>query len=247
MGKDRQVMIETIDLHKYFKDQHVLKGISVKIFKGEVVAIIGPSGAGKSTFLRCINRLEEPSSGKVFIEGVDITRPGVDLNKIRSEIGFVFQSYNLFPHLTAIENIKLAPVNVRKISEKEAERRGLELLKKVGLEDKARAYPDQLSGGQQQRVAIARALAMQPHMIFFDEPTSALDPEMIREVLDVMQNLASEGMTMLVVSHELGFIREAASRVLVLADGCIIEEGHPRELFKNPQHPRTKDFLSKIL
>ncbi|MGB9553103.1 MAG: amino acid ABC transporter ATP-binding protein [bacterium] len=240
-------MIETIDLHKYFKDQHVLKGISVKISKGEVVAIIGPSGAGKSTFLRCLNRLEEPSSGKIYIEGVDITSPSVDMNKIRSEIGFVFQSYNLFPHLTAIENIKLAPVHVRKIPEKEAEQRGLELLKKVGLEDKAYAYPDQLSGGQQQRVAIARALAMQPHMIFFDEPTSALDPEMIREVLDVMQNLASEGMTMLVVSHELGFIREAATRVLVLADGCIIEEGSPRELFNNPQHPRTKEFLSKIL
>ena len=247
MGKERQVMIETIDLHKYFKDQHVLKGISVKISKGEVVAIIGPSGAGKSTFLRCLNRLEEPSSGKIYIEGVDITSPSVDMNKIRSEIGFVFQSYNLFPHLTAIENIKLAPVHVRKIPEKEAEQRGLELLKKVGLEDKAYAYPDQLSGGQQQRVAIARALAMQPHMIFFDEPTSALDPEMIREVLDVMQNLASEGMTMLVVSHELGFIREAATRVLVLADGCIIEEGSPRELFNNPQHPRTKEFLSKIL
>ena len=247
MGEERQVMIETIDLHKYFKDQHVLKGISVKIYKGEVVAIIGPSGAGKSTFLRCINRLEEPSSGKIYIEGVDITSPRVDMNKIRSEIGFVFQSYNLFPHLTAIENIKLAPVHVRKIPEKEAEQKGLELLKKVGLEDKAHAYPDQLSGGQQQRVAIARALAMQPHMIFFDEPTSALDPEMIREVLDVMQNLAAEVMTMLVVSHELGFIREAATRVLVLADGCVIEEGSPRQLFNNPQHPRTKEFLSKIL
>jgi polar amino acid transport system ATP-binding protein len=247
MGEERQVMIETIDLHKYFKDQHVLKGISVKIYKGEVVAIIGPSGAGKSTFLRCINRLEEPSSGKIYIEGVDITSPRVDMNKIRSRIGFVFQSYNLFPHLTAIENIKLAPVHVRKIPEKEAEQKGLELLKKVGLEDKAHAYPDQLSGGQQQRVAIARALAMQPHMIFFDEPTSALDPEMIREVLDVMQNLAAEGMTMIVVSHELGFIREAATRVLVLADGCVIEEGSPRQLFNNPQHPRTKEFLSKIL
>jgi len=247
MGEERQVMIETIDLHKYFKDQHVLKGISVKIYKGEVVAIIGPSGAGKSTFLRCINRLEEPSSGKIYIEGVDITSPRVDMNKIRSRIGFVFQSYNLFPHLTAIENIKLAPVHVRKIPEKEAEQKGLELLKKVGLEDKAHAYPDQLSGGQQQRVAIARALAMQPHMIFFDEPTSALDPEMIREVLDVMQNLAAEGMTMIVVSHELGFIREAATRVLVLADGCVIEEGPPRQLFNNPQHPRTKEFLSKIL
>jgi len=247
MGEERQVMIETVDLHKYFKDHHVLKGINAKVFKGEVVAIIGPSGAGKSTFLRCINRLEEPSSGKILIEGVDITSPRVDINKIRSEIGFVFQSYNLFPHLTAIENIKLAPVHVRKIPEKEAEQRGLELLKKVGLEEKAHAYPDQLSGGQQQRVAIARALAMQPHMVFFDEPTSALDPEMIREVLDVMQNLAAEGMTMIVVSHELGFIRAAASRVLVLADGCIIEEGTPNELFNSPKHPRTKEFLSKIL
>jgi polar amino acid transport system ATP-binding protein len=247
MGEERQIMIETVDLHKYFKDQHVLKGISVKVYKREVAAIIGPSGAGKSTFLRCINRLEEPSSGKIYIEGVDITSSRVDINKIRSEIGIVFQSYNLFPHLTAMENIKLAPVHVRKIPEKEAEQRGWELLRKVGLEDKAHAYPDQLSGGQQQRVAIARALAMQPHMVFFDEPTSALDPEMIREVLEVMQNLASEGMTMLVVSHELGFIREAATRVLVLADGCIIEEGTPRELFNNPKHSRTKEFLSKIL
>jgi polar amino acid transport system ATP-binding protein len=247
MGEDRALMIEVINLHKYFKDHHVLKGLNQKVYKSEVVAMIGPSGAGKSTFLRCLNRLEEPSLGKILIEGTDITATRTDINKVRTEIGMVFQSFNLFPHLTALQNIKLAPINVRRMSEKDAEERGRQLLKKVGLQEKANAYPDQLSGGQQQRVAIARALAMQPHMIFFDEPTSALDPEMIREVLDVMDNLAKEGMTMLVVSHEIGFIREAATRILVLADGCIIEEGTPNEVLKHPQHSRTQDFLSKIV
>jgi polar amino acid transport system ATP-binding protein len=247
--KDNQaeVMIEVIDLHKYFKDLHVLQGVSTTITRGEVVSIIGPSGGGKSTFLRCMNRLEEPSSGHVIIEGVDITSPYVDINKVRTEIGMVFQSFNLFPHLSAIENIKLAPMHVRGVSDREAEARGLELLDKVGLSDKAQSYPDQLSGGQQQRVAIARALAMQPQIMFFDEPTSALDPEMIGEVLDVMHTMVQEGMTMVIVSHEMGFIREASDRVLLLADGVIVEEGTPDQLFNRPEHPRTQDFLGKIL
>jgi polar amino acid transport system ATP-binding protein len=242
-----EVMIEVIDLHKYFKDLHVLKGISTKITRGEVVAVMGPSGGGKSTFLRCMNRLEEPSSGHIIVEGIDITSPYVDINKVRTEIGMVFQLFNLFPHLTALENVKLAPMNVRKVSGKEATERGMALLEKVGLVDKANSYPDQLSGGQQQRVAIARALAMQPQIMFFDEPTSALDPEMIGEVLDVMRTMAEEGMTMVVVSHEMGFIREAADRILLLADGMIVEEGTPEQIFKNPTQQRTKEFLSKIL
>jgi len=241
------VMIEVIDLHKHFKDLHVLKGVSTRVTRSEVVAVMGPSGGGKSTFLRCLNRLEEPSSGHIFIEGVDIMAPYIDINKVRTEIGMVFQSFNLFPHLTAIDNVKLAPMHVRRISEKEAAERGRALLAKVGLSDKADSYPEQLSGGQQQRVAIARALAMQPQIMFFDEPTSALDPEMIGEVLDVMRTMASEGMTMMVVSHEMGFIKEAADRVLFLADGLIVEEGTPDKIFNESRHPRTQDFLSKIL
>lgn len=241
------VMIETVDLQKYFKDLHVLKGINTKVRRSEVVAIMGPSGSGKSTFLRCLNRMEEPTSGHIYVEGIDIMAPYIDINKVRTEIGMVFQSFNLFPHLNAIENIKLAPMHVRKISDREATERGMQLLEKVGLVDKALAYPEQLSGGQQQRVAIARALAMQPQIMFFDEPTSALDPEMIGEVLDVMRNMAKEGMTMIVVSHEMGFIREAADRILFMADGLIVEEGTPEEIFKNAQHARTLDFLSKIL
>jgi ABC-type polar amino acid transport system ATPase subunit len=241
------VMIEVVDLHKYFKDLHVLKGVSTKVIRSEVVAIMGPSGGGKSTFLRCLNRLEEPSSGHILIEGVDIMAPYIDINKVRTEIGMVFQSFNLFPHLTAIENVQLAPMHVRRISEKEAAERGRALLDKVGLRDKADAYPEQLSGGQQQRVAIARALAMQPQIMFFDEPTSALDPEMIGEVLDVMRRMAKEGMTMIVVSHEMGFIKEAADRVLFLADGLIVEEGTPEKIFNDSQAARTQDFLSKIL
>jgi len=242
-----EVMIEVIDLHKYFKDLHVLKGVSTKITRGEVVAVMGPSGGGKSTFLRCMNRLEEPSSGKIIVEGIDITSPYVDINKVRTEIGMVFQLFNLFPHLTAIENVKLAPMNVRKVSDAEATERGLALLEKVGLSDKAHNYPDQLSGGQQQRVAIARALAMQPQIMFFDEPTSALDPEMIGEVLDVMRAMADEGMTMVVVSHEMGFINEAADRILLLAEGVIVEEGTPEQIFKHPTQQRTQEFLGKIL
>ena len=240
-------MIEVQNLHKYFGKLHVLKGISLTVTKGEVVSIMGPSGGGKSTFLRCLNRLEEASSGKVLIEGVDINDRRTNLNEIRTEIGMVFQHFALFPHLTAMENIILAPMKVRKASRKASMQRAMELLKKVGVGEKADSYPDQLSGGQQQRVAIARALAMQPKIMFFDEPTSALDPEMIREVLDVMLSLAKDGMTMMVVSHEIGFIREASTRVLVLDGGSIIEEGPPRELFTNPQQRRTKEFLGKIL
>lgn len=241
------VMIETVDLQKHFKDLHVLKGINTKITRSEVVAVMGPSGSGKSTFLRCLNRMEEPTSGHIYVEGIDIMAPYIDINKVRTEIGMVFQSFNLFPHLTAIENIKLAPMHVRKKSDQEANETGMQLLDKVGLADKALAYPEQLSGGQQQRVAIARALAMQPQIMFFDEPTSALDPEMIGEVLDVMRTMAKEGMTMIVVSHEMGFIREAADRILFMADGVIVEEGTPEDIFSNSQHQRTQDFLSKIL
>ena len=247
MGETSEVMIEVTDLHKYFGNLHVLKGISTVVTKGEVVSVMGPSGGGKSTFLRCMNRLEEPTSGRILIEGIDITSPQVDINKVRTEIGMVFQSFNLFPHLSAIENIKLAPMHVRKINSKEAEERGMALLEKVGVADKAQGYPNQLSGGQQQRVAIARALAMQPNIMFFDEPTSALDPEMIREVLDVMATMAEEGMTMVVVSHEIGFIREASTRVLLLCDGDIVEEGEPSEILDHPKHPRTQEFLGKIL
>ena len=244
---DSEKMIEVVDLHKRFKDLHVLRGISTSVTRSEVVAIMGPSGSGKSTFLRCLNRLEEPSSGHIYIEGVDIMAPYIDINKVRTEIGMVFQSFNLFPHLTAIENIKLAPMNVRNISAQEATQRGMALLEKVELKDKAEVYPDQLSGGQQQRVAIARALAMQPQIMFFDEPTSALDPEMIGEVLDVMRAMAQEGMTMMIVSHEMGFIREAADRILFLDGGLIVEEGTPDQIFSDSQHPRTQEFLSRIL
>jgi polar amino acid transport system ATP-binding protein len=244
---DSDIIIEVVDLHKRFKDLHVLKGVSNVVTRSEVVAVMGPSGSGKSTFLRCLNRLEEPSSGHIYIEGVDIMAPYIDINKVRTEIGMVFQSFNLFPHLTALENIKLAPMNVRRISQKEANERGMALLEKVGLIDKANTYPDQLSGGQQQRVAIARALAMQPQIMFFDEPTSALDPEMIGEVLDVMRNMAREGMTMIVVSHEMGFIREAADRILFMDNGLIVEEGSPEQIFNQARHPRTKEFLGKIL
>jgi len=244
---DSETMIEVVDLHKKFKDLHVLKGISTAVKVSEVVAIMGPSGSGKSTFLRCLNRLEEPTSGHIYIEGIDILAPYIDINRVRTEIGMVFQSFNLFPHLTVIENIKLAPMNVRRITGKDAYERGMALLEKVGLADKANAYPEQLSGGQQQRVAIARALAMQPQIMFFDEPTSALDPEMIGEVLDVMRTMANEGMTMMVVSHEMGFIREAADRILFLADGLIVEDGTPDEIFQHSRHERTIEFLSKIL
>ena len=244
---DAETMIEVVDLHKHFKDLHVLRGITTTVKQSEVVAVMGPSGSGKSTFLRCLNRLEEPSSGHIYIEGVDILAPYIDINRVRTEIGMVFQSFNLFPHLTAIENIKLAPMNVRKLSDKEATDRGMALLDKVDLAEKADTYPEQLSGGQQQRVAIARALAMQPQIMFFDEPTSALDPEMIGEVLDVMRTMAKEGMTMMVVSHEMGFIKEAADRILFLVDGEVVEDGTPDHIFNRTTHERTLEFLSKII
>ena len=233
------------NLHKYFWKNHVIRGISTTIRRGEVVSIMGPSGGGKSTFLRCLNRLEEPTGGEIYIDGAEITDPHVNLRKVRQEIGMVFQSYNLFPHLTALQNVALAPVNVKKKNRKQVEELGMQLLEQVGVADKAGHYPDQLSGGQQQRVAIARALAMKPKIMFFDEPTSALDPEMIREVLDAMIQLAKDGMTMLVVSHEIGFIREASSRVFVLVDGTIIEEGTATEVFKTLNTNVQKSFWER--
>jgi len=246
-NNEKESMIEVADLHKYFGNLHVLKGIKAEINRGEVVAMIGPSGSGKSTFLRCLNRLEEPTSGSIKIDGTEIVDHRIDINKIRTDIGMVFQDYNLFPHLNVIQNITLAPVNVRRMKYKQAEEIGMTLLERVGVAEKAKQYPSNLSGGQQQRVAIARSLAMQPKIMFFDEPTSALDPEMIREVLDVMRNLAESGMTMVVVSHELGFIREASNKVLVLENGFVIEEGTPDKIFNHAEHQRTQEFLSMIL
>lgn len=240
-------IIKVNHLHKYFRSNHVLRGVSTEIARSEVVTFIGRSGSGKSTLLRCMNRLEEPSQGEVLIEGVNIFEPYIDINKVRTEIGMVFQNYNLFPHMTALENICMAPMCVRKTPKAEALANGLELLDKVGLADKAHQYPKKLSGGQQQRVAIARALAMQPQIMFFDEPTSALDPEMVGEVLDVMRRMARDGMTMVVVSHEMGFIREVADRVLFLEEGEILEEGTPDDIFNSPQFKATEDFLGKVL
>ena len=240
-------MIQIRNLHKSFGHVHALRGIDLDVARGEVVVIIGPSGSGKSTLLRCINHLETPSSGEILVDGVSVTDPNTDLNALRAEVGMVFQSFNLFPHLTALENIVLAQRVVRRRPREEAERIAFELLEKVGIPEKAHVYPGQLSGGQQQRVAIARALAMQPKVMLFDEPTSALDPEMIKEVLDVMLDLAREGMTMVVVSHEMGFARNAADRLVFMDEGRIIEEGSPEQLYNEPRHERTKLFLSKIL
>lgn len=240
-------MIEVKNLKKSFGNNEVLKDINVSIKPQEVVVVIGPSGSGKSTFLRCINMLDTITGGHVFIEGVDITDKKTDINKIRAEVGMVFQQFNLFPHKTVIENIMLAPVYVKKVPAEKAKDKGLELLRKVGLEEKADAYPESLSGGQKQRVAIARALAMEPKVMLFDEPTSALDPEMVGEVLEVMKQLAKEGMTMVVVTHEMGFAKEVGDRVLFVDGGYIVEENTPNELFTNPQHNRTKAFLSKVL
>ncbi len=240
-------MVRVVDIHKRFGHLHVLKGITFEVKKGEVVVVVGPSGAGKSTMLRCINALERVDSGHIFIENEDITDKKVDKNKIRAEVGMVFQHFNLFPHLTALENVMLGPVVVKKEPKDKVRELALELLDKVGIKDKANSYPSQLSGGQQQRVAIARALAMKPKVMLFDEPTSALDPEMIKEVLDVMVELAREGMTMIVVSHEMGFAREVATRVIFMDDGKIVEEGPASKIFTNPDHPRTKLFMSKIL
>ena len=247
MDNTASCMIEVCDLHKHYKDVHVLRGISTTVAKGEVCAVIGPSGSGKSTFLRCLNRLEEASSGEIFINAQEITDPHLNLNKMRENIGMVFQGFNLFPHMTAIQNIMLAPVKVQGVGKQEAEQKAMELLKTVGLEDKRDAYPNQLSGGQQQRIAIARSLALQPEVMLFDEPTSALDPEMVGEVLDVMRELAGSGMTMVVVTHEMGFAREVGNRVLFMDEGIIREENAPAELFGNPQSERLKTFLSKVL
>jgi len=240
-------MIKVNSLSKSFGDLQVLKNISTEISAKEVVCIIGSSGSGKSTFLRCLNLLEEPSGGEIIIEGENILDKTVDINKLRQKMGMVFQQFNLFPQKTVIENITLAPIRLKKKTKEEAEKQAMELLKKVGLAEKATAYPTNLSGGQQQRVAIARALAMEPHVMLFDEPTSALDPEMVGEVLRVMKQLAQEGMTMVIVTHEMGFAREVADRVIYIDGGHIVEEGDPRDIFTNPSHERTKSFLSKVL
>ncbi len=235
------------EVHKWFGDFHVLRGINLNVKPQEVVVIIGPSGSGKSTFIRCINRLEEHQRGDIIVDGIPLTHDVRNIEKIRSEVGMVFQQFNLFPHLTVMENITLAPIHVRKMKKEEAEALAMELLERVGIPEQAHKYPGQLSGGQQQRVAIARALAMRPKIMLFDEPTSALDPEMIKEVLDVMKELAQSGMTMLVVTHEMGFAREVADRIVFMDGGEIVEVGTPEHFFTNPQHERTKLFLSQIL
>jgi glutamine transport system ATP-binding protein len=240
-------MIEVRKLKKSFGSNEVLKDINVTVKPQEVVVVIGPSGSGKSTFLRCLNMLETITGGHVCIEGVDLTDKQTDINKVRTEVGMVFQQFNLFPHKKVIENIMLAPMKVRNVPAEKAREKGLELLRKVGLEDKAEAYPDSLSGGQKQRVAIARALAMEPKIMLFDEPTSALDPEMVGEVLEVMKQLAKEGMTMVVVTHEMGFAKEVGDRVIFMDGGLIVEENVPIELFEHPKEERTKAFLSKVL
>ena len=240
-------MISVKDLHKSFGGVTVLDGISTDIEKGDVVCIIGPSGSGKSTFLRCLNRLETPDSGKIFLDGVDLTDPAADLNRQRMKMGMVFQQFNLFPHMTVLKNLTLAPMLLKKESQQTAEQRAMALLDRVGLADRAQEYPSRLSGGQKQRIAIVRALCMEPEVLLFDEPTSALDPEMVGEVLDVMKELAQSGMTMVVVTHEMGFAREVASRVLFMDQGVIMEENTPQALFDNPQSPRLQSFLSKVL
>ncbi len=247
MVNKEKVKIHVSHLKKSFGKLEVLKDISNDIYEGEVVVIIGPSGSGKSTFLRCLNRLEDITGGEVVVDGVDITGKKVNINRFRENIGMVFQHFNLFPHMDVLRNITLAPVDLKKMSKEEAQKKGMELLERVGLAEKAKVYPPQLSGGQKQRVAIARALAMNPDIMLFDEPTSALDPEMVGEVLQVMKELAGMGMTMLVVTHEIGFAREVASRVIFMDDGYIVEEGTPDEIFNHPKEPRTIDFLNKVL
>lgn len=241
------VLIKVDNLCKSFGDTAVLKGINAEIDKGDVMVVIGASGSGKSTFLRCLNLLEEPTSGSIFFEGVDITDASVNINIHRQKMGMVFQQFNLFPHMTVLKNMTLAPVKLLKMPNEDAEKKARELLERVGLSDRAESFPSQLSGGQKQRVAIVRALAMSPDVMLFDEPTSALDPEMVGEVLDVMKSLAEEGMTMVVVTHEMGFAREVASRVIFMDEGKIMETGTPEEIFTNPQNERTKAFLSKVL
>lgn len=242
-----EVLLSVSGLTKHFDDNQVLREIDTEVRKGDVIAIVGPSGCGKSTFLRSINMLETPTSGHIYFEGVDVTDKSVNINKIREKIGMVFQQFNLFPNMTIRENIMLAPVKLGRMTKEEASKRADELLERVGLPDKADAYPKMLSGGQQQRIAIARSLAMQPDIMLFDEPTSALDPEMVGEVLELMKELAADGMTMLIVTHEMGFAREVANRLMFFYDGVIAEENAPTEFFGNPQNPRLKEFLSKVL
>ena len=242
-----EVILEIQDLCKSFGDHEVLKGISTTIRKGDVLALIGPSGCGKSTFLRSLNLLEIPTSGHVLFEGTDMTDKSVDINHVREKIGMVFQQFNLFPNMTIKENIMLAPVKLNKMTREEAEKKAMELLKRIGLSDKADAYPSQLSGGQKQRIAIVRSLAMKPKMMLFDEPTSALDPEMVGEVLEVMKNLADQGMTMAVVTHEMGFAKEVGTRVMFMDEGRILEQGTPEDIFDHPNEARTQEFLSKVL
>ena len=240
-------MIRVENLHKNFGELEVLKGINIEVSKGEVIAIIGPSGSGKSTFLRCINRLEEPSSGAIYIDNQNIMDKKTDINKVRQKLGMVFQHFNLFPHKNVLENITLAPTKLKKLPKETAEKKAMELLGRVGLIDKKDFYPSKLSGGQKQRIAIARALAMEPEIMLFDEPTSALDPEMIKEVLDVMVDLAKEGMAMMIVTHEMGFARNVASRILFMSEGEIIEDSTPNMLFDNPKNKRVQEFLYKVL
>ena len=242
-----ETLVKVEGLYKSFGKNEVLKRINAEIKKGEVICIIGPSGSGKSTFLRTLNLLEEPTNGKIFFEGTDITDPKTNVNLHRQKMGMVFQQFNLFPHMTVLKNMTIAPMKLLKLSKADAEKRALELLERVGLRDRALSYPSQLSGGQKQRVAIVRALCMQPDVMLFDEPTSALDPEMVGEVLEVMKSLANDGMTMAVVTHEMGFAREVADRVLFIDQGIIMEQGKPDELFSNPKSPRLKDFLSKVI
>ncbi|MDO4589155.1 MAG: amino acid ABC transporter ATP-binding protein [Fusobacterium sp.] len=240
-------MIKVENLYKSYGKLEVLKNISTEVKKGDIIAIIGPSGSGKSTFLRCLNKLEEPTAGHIYIDNQDLMGTDTNINKIREKVGMVFQHFNLFPHKTVLENLTLSPMKIKGYSKEEAEKKALLLLEKVGLKDKAPAYPNQLSGGQKQRIAIARALAMEPEVMLFDEPTSALDPEMIKEVLDVMRDLAKEGMTMLIVTHEMGFAKNVANRVFFMDKGDILEDTTPIELFENPKHERTKEFLDKVL
>ncbi|MBO7675966.1 MAG: amino acid ABC transporter ATP-binding protein [Erysipelotrichaceae bacterium] len=247
MTDKQSPLIETIDLKKNFNDLQVLKGISEKIYKGEVVCIIGPSGGGKSTFLRCLNMLEEPTSGEVYFEGEKLDPKNTNIDLHRQKIGMVFQQFNVFPHLTVMENITLAPTLEKKVPLEQAKQKAMELLKQVGLEDKVNEYPRKLSGGQKQRLAIVRAMAMEPDVMLFDEPTSALDPEMVKGVLEVIRKLTDSGMTCVIVTHEMGFAREVADRVLFIDEGIIMEEGTPKEIFENPQNPRTKEFLSQVL
>jgi len=247
IANEKNVKIHIDNLCKSFGHNKVLNGISTDIYEGEVVCIIGPSGSGKSTFLRCINKLETASSGKIVVDGVCINDKKVDINKVRENIGMVFQHFNLFANMNVLDNLMLAPVDLKKLSKEEAKQTALKLLATVGLSDKCDSFPSQLSGGQKQRVAIARALAMSPDIMLFDEPTSALDPEMVGEVLSVMKNLAKDGMTMVVVTHEMGFAREVADRVLFMDEGVILEEGTPNQIFTSPKHPRTIDFLNKVL